>query len=164
MRKLFLSKLAVVGRRVGFGLALGLLALLVTSCAITGFKETASVSLELRFYRWDSICMMKPDTKENGFSPVLNVDEVTQEITQRNVPRDLAVVVVGTGYNEMQSGKIAAEWHKRLGAQGFRRVVVLRGNDGMKTSGLPIIAEFANLTSADILLPARTLTASAAVP
>lgn len=164
MRGIFLPKILSFGRRLSLCLLLGLLALIASSCAITGFKESSAVSLELRFYRWDSICMMKPDTRNNGFSPVFNVGEVTQEINQRKVARDLAVVVVGTGYNDTQSAKIAAEWHKRLDAQGFRRVVILRGNDGMKLSGLPIIADFASVTPNDSALPLHTLTASVAAP
>lgn len=164
MRGLFLPKIFTVGRQLRVFLLLGVLALFASSCALTGFKEASAVSLELRFYRWDSICMMKPDTRENGFAPVFNVGEVTQEINQRQVPRDLAVVVVGTGYNDTQAAKIAAEWHKRLDAQGFRRVVILRGNDGMKLSGLPIIADFASATPSDSALTTRSLTASVLTP
>ena len=138
--------------------------MLACSCAITGFKEAAAVSLELRFYRWDSVCIAKPDTRESGFIPVFNAAEAVHEIKQRNVPRELAVVVVGTGYTETQSAQIAAEWNKRLGAEGFRRVVVLRGNDGMKISGMPIIADFASISRDDKVSLVRTVAANPAMP
>lgn len=130
-------------RRLFMGVSLLALAWFTSSCATNSFKEASAVNLELRFYRWDSICITKPDTRDGAFAPVFNVAEVIQEVRQRNVSRDLAVVVVGTGYNETQTTRIATEWHKRLGEQGFRRVVILRGNDGMKIGGLPIIADFA---------------------
>lgn len=159
MRGFFLLQMLDSIRRLGIYLLLGLLALLASSCATSGFKEASTVSLELRFYRWDSVCIAKPDTREGGFIPVLNAAEAMQEIKQRNVPRELAVVVVGTGYNETQSARIAAEWNKRLGAQGFRRVVILRGNDGMKISGMPIIADFASVSPDDRLFLDRAVAA-----
>lgn len=153
----------IIFRRFVLGAAFLTLAWFTSSCATNSFKEASAVNLELRFYRWDSICITKPDTRESGFVPVLNVAEVIEEIRQRNLSRDLAVVVVGTGYNETQSAQIAAEWNKRLGEQGFRRVVILRGNDGMKIGGLPIIADFASITQDDTLQPTHTVAASSFV-
>lgn len=123
--------------------AFAALALVLSSCAVGGFKEASAVNLELRFYRWDSVCIAKPDTRENGFIPVLNAGEVALEIEKLKVPRGLATVVIGTGYSEVQAARIASEWNKRLGAQGFRRVVALRGNDGMKINEMSVIADFA---------------------
>ncbi len=113
-------------------------ALLATSCATTGFKDARRTDLELRFYTWDSISITKPDTRENGFMPVYQVSELSERLARLNVPRELAVVVVVNNYDEKQAAGIGAKFKNHLGAQGFKRVVALRGGDQMPIAGLPI--------------------------
>lgn len=164
MLEFFLTQKFVSIRRLVVVIALSVVVWLTSSCATRGFKEAAAVNLELRFYRWDSVCITKPDTRKDGFIPVLNAAEVSQEINQLNVPRDLATVVVGSCYYDWQAAEIATEWNKRLTAQGFRRVVVLRGGEGAKLNGLPIIADFASFTLDEGPRLARTEVAIPATP
>jgi len=123
---------------------IAMLPFLVSSCStmrVARFHESESVNLELRFYRWDSIYMMKPDTRQNGFLPLMNTSQVAQEIRQRKVGHNLAVVIVGYTYDEGQARTIAGQWQQFLLAQGFRRVVALRAGEGTRIDGLPIIAD-----------------------
>lgn len=123
--------------------ALSLIAVFATSCATTGFKQSAAVALELRFDTWAAVCITKPDTRENGFLPVLTGAETLQEIKRLDVPHGLAAIVVGYNYDDKQVFDIATEWHKRLAELGFQRVVVLRGTDARPIAGLPIVYDSA---------------------
>ncbi len=117
---------------------LPVLSLLATSCATTGFNEAKNTNLELRFYTWDSISIAKPDTCENGFVPVYQLSELTQQLAKLNIQRDLAVVVVVNNYDGKQAASIGAKFKDHLAVQGFKRVVALRGGDLMPIAGLPI--------------------------
>jgi hypothetical protein len=144
MRGIFLFAKLVSARG-----ALLLITLLATSCATSGFKQTAAVGLELRFYRWDSVCIAKPDTRENGFATLLDTTEVLQQIERLKPARDLAAVVVGYGYDDQQVRDIGAQWYQHLANSGFQRVVVLRGSDQLPTAGLPIIYDSAIAATVD---------------
>jgi len=164
MRGFFLLPKLILIRRCICFVSLFILALLTSSCATGGFKDAAAVNLELRFYRWDSVCITKPDTRKGGFIPVLDVAEVIHEISRLKVSRDLATVVIGSCYHDWQAAEIAAEWNKRLTAQGFRRVVALRGGERAKLNGLPIIADFVFSTRDERVRIARSEAASALIP
>jgi hypothetical protein len=122
--------------------ALLLTTLMVTSCATTSFKQ-AEVDLELHFYRWDSVCIAKPETRDNGFSILFAADEVSQQLNRMNIGRKLAAIVVGISYDEQQVRDIGRQWHERLAQQGFQRVVVLRGSDRWPIAKLPIVYDSA---------------------
>ena len=117
---------------------LPVLALLGASCASTGFKEAKTTDLEIRFNTWDSITITKPDTREGGFLPVLQLSELGDEIAKRGVGRELAVVVVVNNYDESQAASIGAKMKGHLAAHGFKRVVALRGSDVVPIAGLPV--------------------------
>ena len=117
---------------------LPILALLATSCATTGFKEAKATDLEIRFNTWDSITITKPDTREGGFLPVLQLSELGDEIAKRVISHELAVVVVVNNYDESQAASIGAKMKGHLAAHGFKRVVALRGSDVVPIAGLPV--------------------------
>ena len=117
---------------------LPVVALLATSCATTGFKEAKATDLEIRFNTWDSITITKPDTREGGFLPVLQLSELGEEIAKRGIGRELAVVVVVNNYDASQAASIGAKMKGHLAAHGFKRVVALRGSDVMPIAGLPV--------------------------
>lgn len=131
-----------------------LLPWLATSCANTGarwgegyghFHEAAATDMVLRFYRWDSIYMTKPQTRENGFLPILSRDDIARQVQRHNIARNLAVVVVGFTYSIDPGSPLVRDWKAILGEQGFRRVVFLRasGNDLDRIDGLPILLDTA---------------------
>lgn len=120
-----------------------LLTLLATSCVTRGFKQSAAVDLELRFYTWEAVCIAKPDTRENGFIPLFTGAEVSSEIERLNPARGLAVVVVGYSYDQRQVHDIGTRWYHQLATLGFQRVVGLRGSDQLPIAGLPIVYDSA---------------------
>ena len=130
--------------------ALLVLAALVVSCASTSpqtasrrFTEGNSVTLVLRFYSWSSIYMTRPDTREGGFLPLMGRDEIAREVVRRDVPRDLAVVTIGSTYSPDQLKLLARDWKQFLAAQGFRRVVILRSGFKQEIDGLIVVADSA---------------------
>lgn len=130
-------------------IVLSLLTIVLAGCAtnrsakVKRFNESAAVNVELRFFRWDSIYMTKPDTRENGFLPLLNAPQVVAEIRKRILQRNVAVVVMGYSYDEAQTAAIGEQWKKFLAAQNFKRVVLLRAGGGKAIDGLPIIQDLA---------------------
>lgn len=107
------------------------------------FHEDATTDMVLRFYRWDSIYMTKPESRENGFLPVLSKDDIPREVQRRNIGRNLAVVIVGFTYAIDPQSALVRDWKALLGGQGFRRVVFLRASSGNKgrIDGLPILLD-----------------------
>jgi hypothetical protein len=116
-----------------------------TSCSTISFgrfHEENSANLILHFYGWDSIYMTRPDTRQDGFLPLLSRAEVERELKQRVLVRDLAVVVIGNTYPALETAQIADEWKQILAAQGFHRVVFLRAGEGDGLDGLSIIEDY----------------------
>jgi hypothetical protein len=149
MRGLHLLTALAARPRFTACLAISLLTILAAGCATTQtarverFKESAAVDVELRFFRWDSIYMTKPDTRENGFLPLLNTAQISTEINRRNLRRNVAAVVVGYSYDEAQTAAIVDQWRKFLASQNFKRVVLLRAGGGKTIDGLPVIQDLA---------------------
>lgn len=114
------------------------IALFAGGCASTGFKEAKAANFEVRFNTWDSITITKPDTREAGFLPVLQLSELGEQIAKHNPGRELAVVVVVNNYSESQAAAIGARMKGHLAAHGFKRVVALRGSDTVPIAGLPV--------------------------
>jgi hypothetical protein len=131
--------------------ALASLAGLLVSCAAVGPQQTASVTrplfqdgaaadMVLHFYKWDSMHMVKPDTREDGFLPLYARDDIGREVKRRNVTRNTAVVVMSRFYHEpSQIAQLSQEWTVYLNEQGFRRVVILHAGPGKKIDGLPVL-------------------------
>lgn len=136
--------IAVHGRTGWQCLALLGCLLISTSCSTLSpgrFYDGKSAEVILQFFGWESIYMTRPDTRQAGFLPLLSRDQVEQELKQRNIPRNLAVVVIGNTYSQVQVAQLAAEWKALLHKQGFRRVVLLRAGAGDGIDGLPIIED-----------------------
>jgi hypothetical protein len=106
--------------------------LVIVSCATNHSKQAAAVDVELRFYRWDSVCIAKPDTRENGFAQLYDATEVLAKIQSANVGRRVAGRGGGVQLRQATDVRdIGAEWHARLAPLGFQRVLVFRGSDAM---------------------------------
>jgi len=131
---------------------------------MTGFKQSAAVTLELRFNTWDAVYIARPNTRENGFIPVLNTAEALQAIEQLKVAPRFAAVVVGYNYDERQVYDIGVEWFTRLSALGFERVVALRGSENFPIAGLPIVYDSAISSGHDTLPRGRPYAATPTAP
>lgn len=122
---------------------MAVIAMMGTSCATINFKPVATVDLELRFNTWESVCITKPDTRENGFIPVLTGPETLQAIQHLEISRRFAAIVVGNSYDAAQARNIGAQWFQQLAVLGFERVIVLRGSDAFPIARLPIVYDSA---------------------
>lgn len=105
------------------------------------FHDDETVSLVLHFYRWDSIYMTRPDSRQAGFLPVLTRDQIARELRHRAMRRDTAVVVVGFVHSDAQLATLVQDWNKLLSEQGFHRIVLLRAGRGKRIDGLPVIQD-----------------------
>lgn len=103
------------------------------------FYDSASANVILKFNRWDTIHLVRPDTRESGFLPILTRADVEREIKSRRVDRKLAVVVLGFLFPPDVEAQYAREWDALLSALGFQRVVVLRTGAQPTTDGLLIV-------------------------
>ncbi len=120
--------------------------LISTSCSTVSFgrfHEEKSTNVILHFYGWEAIQMTRPDTRQDGFLPLLSRAQIERELKHRVLPRDLAVVVFGYTYSDSEVAPLANEWKQLLGAQGFHRVVFLRAGRSYRIDGLPIIEDSA---------------------
>jgi hypothetical protein len=114
------------------------------------FHEGASANLVLRFYSWDSIHMTRPDTRENGFLPLLDRASVTRQLGRPDLGRDLAVVVMGFMFTAAEESALFHDWETLLvGERGFRRVVLVRASFKNEIDGLPILYDSAMAAAYD---------------
>ena len=107
------------------------------------FHEEAAANVVLHFSRWDSISVLRPDTRENGFLPLLSRDDVARQLGRSGLRHDLAVVLVGYTYAPKQVDDLFREWKSFLGERGFQRVVLLRAGLRYKIDGLPVLHDSA---------------------
>lgn len=129
-----------------------LLSLTLTGCETTQpqtrvdnrprFHEGAMADVVLKFNRWDTIHLLRPDTREGGFLPILTRADVEAELKTQRLNRDLAVVVLGFLFSPELEMEYAREWDALLTAQGFKRVVVLRTGAGKDIDGLLVVKDF----------------------
>ncbi len=139
--------------------------LLLTGCATTGsplgsgkrFQDAAATDLVLRFNRWDTIHMVRPETREGGFMPILDRTGVEHELRTRAMGHNLAVVMIGFLHTLEQEAQLARDWTALLGGHGFRRVVLVRGGWNAEIDGLPIVHDSSIAAAYD-----RTVTVAAA--
>lgn len=129
--------------------AIGLLlvAVFLSGCATTQpdaavqrFQEDAAADLVLRFNRWDTIHMIRPDSREGGFLPILTRSDVETELkTQQQ--RRMAVVVLAYMFSREQEILLAREWERLLEEHGYERVVTLRAGQAKSLDGLIIVRD-----------------------
>lgn len=111
----------------------------VTSPSSPRFHDAAEASVVLQFNSWDYIFLAQPDYRDHGFQRVLRRDEVGAVLDRLQVPRNLAVVVVGWTYQGGDLGRVIADWKAILGRCGFRRVVILRPGTYGRLNGSAIV-------------------------
>ena len=126
------------------------------------FHEGANASVVLHFHRWDTINMLRPDTREGGFLPFLDRDGVRRALAAHQVNRNLVVVVLGHSFSPEFETDLVREWNAFLSAEGFQRVVLLRSGFTNEIDGLIIIKD-SGIAAAHERPPAA-LAALAALP
>ena len=139
-------------------LSIGLLAVVFATLLLTGcetakpqpiadnrprFYENAQADVILKFNRWDTIHLLRPESREGGFLPILTRTDIDAELKTQRVNHDLAVVVLGFLFPLSLEAQYASEWDALLSAQGFKRVVVLRIGARRDTDGLLVVRDSA---------------------
>jgi hypothetical protein len=106
------------------------------------FRESASASVVVRFYRWDHLLLVQPEYRDAGFLRPLKREDIGPAFNSLHVRRDMAVVVLGFNYQPGEQREIVEAWKVMLREQGFRRIVCLRSNDdSKKLNGLSVIED-----------------------
>jgi hypothetical protein len=149
-------------RSLTWGLGLSLVCLWLSGCetarpeagTTSRFHGEASADLILRFSRWDTIYMTRPDLRSGGFLTILNRASLEHQLKTQPLDRNLAVVVLGLMFSLEQEAQLAGEWHELLARCGYRRVVILRTGRGKSTDGLLIVRDFGIAAAHDKAWPA----------
>ena len=128
-------------------LALGAFCLLLPGCATTGpvqpslkrFSEGAATDLVVRFNRWDTMFILRPEVRQEGFLPILTRGDLEHRLQGGGCGHALAVVIIGLLFSRDQEAQLAREWDGLLQAHGFRRIVLVRAGSGKNIDGLLVI-------------------------
>lgn len=130
------------------------------------FHEGNAANLVVRFYSWNSIQITRPDTRENGFLPLLDRAGVVARLGQVHTDRRLAVVVLGSMFSKAQEQEIIREWHQILNPCGFQRLVLLRAGFKDDINGLRVVYDSAinRADASSVLVPALAGVAQVAAP
>jgi hypothetical protein len=131
-----------------FGFAAGsLAALLLCSCASTQtatqvrFHDQANCDAIVRFSNWNLITINKPDTRQDGFLPLLQLPEAEKVLARPDFPHRLAVVICGSYLSTREEAELQSKWAATFGGFGYQRVVFLRAGFHDQVNGLPVIKE-----------------------
>jgi hypothetical protein len=130
------------------------------------FHEGDAANLVVRFNSWNSIQIMRPDTRENGFLPLLDRDGVVARLDRMHTDRQLAVVVLGAMFSRAQEQEIIRDWHQILNPRGFRRLVLLRAGFKDNINGLRVVYDSAinQADASSVIAPALAGIAQVASP
>ncbi len=129
-----------------------ILCALVSGCATQGtgrkaarrFHEESSADLILKFNRWDTIQVLRPDSRQGGFLPIYERAALEAQLESSHMRRELGVVVLGFLFSNAQELSFAKEWADLLSKHGFRRIVVVRTGSTKGVDGLPVVYDSAS--------------------
>jgi len=103
------------------------------------FHDAAEADVIVRFYGWNSIHLLRPDVREDGFLPKLDREGVARKLDRPDLGRGLAVVLMGYMFTKAEETQLIHDWDTLFSARGFRRVVLLRASSSDKVDGLLIL-------------------------
>ncbi len=123
-----------------------LLALTVlTSCSTPGssgrrsqFTDAESADFIARYYSDQTSYLLKPQLMDGAFRTVCD-RELALKLAAQQPRHDLAVVVLVRYPNASTEEPVKLAWVSDRKALGYRRVVFLRGGNGMTVNGLPVL-------------------------
>ncbi len=118
---------------------------LLTSCSTPGssarrpqFTEAESADFIARYYSDQTSYLLKPQLMDGAFRTVCDRESALKLAAQQ--PRhELAVVVLVRYPNASTEEPVKLAWVNDLKTLGYRRVVFLRGGNGMTVNGLPVL-------------------------
>jgi len=105
------------------------------------FHESETASLVLLYNNNQNIFITRPDTRENGFLPLMSRDDVVRKLDRLDMGHDLAVIVVANMRTAEEDEGMMSDWQSVLGTHGFRRVVFLRAGYGDELDGLLVMRD-----------------------
>jgi len=120
-----------------------LVVLLATACSTprtARFSEQEQADLIVRYYSDDTSYLLKPAKKEGSFMSILNRDAVLN-VARQQPSRQLAVVILIHYNAECEGEAVQRNWRTLLTQVGYQRVVFLRGRNGMRVNGLPVLVK-----------------------
>lgn len=131
---------------------LALCGLLLAGCQTGGvsdglarFTNSRATDLVLRFASWDCIFITKPRTREEGFQPIFNRQNVIPTVQRITNRRGLATVIFHADRQGDELSHDVREWMELLKAAGFQRVVILRAQfDSEQLDGSEILEDSQN--------------------
>lgn len=103
------------------------------------FHEAGQADLIVQFYTWDHFHILRPEYRQDGFLVPVAQANLSEHLRRLQVDRNLAVVIIGVSYNAEERSRLIEGWKDLLSAEGFRRVVCLRGEGVRKVDGLVIL-------------------------
>lgn len=124
-------------------------ALMLVSCAQTPrvaqtgprFHEFTAADVVFRCYRWEHVNIAHPTYREDGFMIQVSANQLEPALERLRVGRNMAVVVLGWGYNQEDLDRLTTDWCAVLRGHGFKRIVCLRAGGQNQVDGLPIITD-----------------------
>ncbi|MFM2294874.1 MAG: hypothetical protein RLZZ350_1287 [Verrucomicrobiota bacterium] len=129
------------------------------------FRDSKSADLVVIYYAEKSIFITKPDTRENGFLPLLSRENVSEYLVRPEIGRGLGVIIIGQMTTDAEQTALMDDWQTQLSQRGFRRIVCLRaGASDERIDGLPILRDSAIASRADEAAPAQTVAAITSAP
>lgn len=121
----------------------------------TLFQEGDSADVVLLFHHWQNIFMLRPELRDGPFRRLLDIRDLESTLKSLRGQREMAVVLIGWGYDPRDMADIVRTWRSVLEPQGFQRVVCIYGGEDEKLNGSPIIDDWTALTNASKRAEAR---------
>ena len=116
--------------------------LLATACStprVARFNEQDQADFIVRYYSEDTSYVLKPTKTDGPFLSILSRDAVL-DVAKQQPSRRLAVVILIQYNVESEAQSVKRTWITKLTQVGYQRVVFLRGLNGPRVNGLPILA------------------------
>jgi hypothetical protein len=144
-----MSSLNLIKRLVQTGVPWAGAALMLVSCAQTPhvtqtgprFREFTAADVVFRCYRWEHVNITHPAYREDGFMIQVPANQLEPALERLRVGRNMAVVVLGWGYNQEDLDRLITDWSAVLRGHGFKRIVCLRAGEQNRVDGLLIIKD-----------------------
>jgi hypothetical protein len=105
----------------------------------TRFGEEEAADFIARYYSDQTSYALKPAMNDGAFRSICDRASLLK-LAGEQPRRELAVVVLIHYQSEAREDSVKLAWMNDLKALGYRRIVFLRGNNGMQANGLATLA------------------------
>lgn len=105
------------------------------------FYEGKSADLIIEYNSWNYSYLLKPVVTDGTFRREVSTNEIGAILTERNVPRKLAVVKLGWIFEIKCMQETMDRWTTVLNQTGFERIVFIRSTSAPDLAGAMIIRD-----------------------